>query len=69
MAEDFVVEVTYLEYLQEEGCMKDNYVFRNNDFQEQNEIQLHSAYRRLSSENLFRDITFKPSRIKLGLRR
>ena len=47
--------------------MKDNYVFRNNDFQEQNEIQLHSAYRRLSSENLSRDTTFKPSREKLGL--
>ena len=47
--------------------MNDNHVFRNNDLQEQKEIQLHNAHRRLSSENLSRDNTFKPDRTKLGL--
>ena len=47
--------------------MKDNHVFRNNDFQEEKEIQLHSAHRRLSSENISRDTTFKPGRAKLGV--
>ena len=69
MVEDFVAEVTYLEYLQKERCMNDNHVFYKNDLQEEKDIQLHCAHRRLSSENLFRDITFKPGRIKLGLRR
>ena len=67
MVEDFVVEVTYLEYLQKERCMNDNHVFLNNDLQEGIEIQLHSAHRRLSSENISRDTTFKPGRVKLGL--
>ena len=53
MAEDFVVEVMYLEYLQKEGCMNDNHIFRNNDLQEQKEIQLLSAHRRLSSKNMY----------------
>ena len=47
--------------------MKDNHVFRNSDLQEEKEIQLHSAHRRLSSENIYRDTTFKPGRAKLGL--
>ena len=34
--------------------MKDNHVFHNNDLQEEKEIQLHSAHRRLSSENISR---------------
>ena len=43
--------------------------FYNNDLQEEKEIglQLHSTHRRVSSENIFRDITFKPGRAKLGL--
>ena len=28
MVEDFVAEVTYLEYLQKERCMNDNHVFK-----------------------------------------
>ena len=67
MVEDFVVEVTYLEYLQKERCMNDNHVFHNNDLQEEKEIQLHSSHRRLSSENISRDTTYKPGRAKLGL--
>ena len=67
MVEDFIVEVTYLEYLQKESCMNDDNVFHNNDLQEEKEIQLHSAHRRLSFENISRDITFKPGRAKLGL--
>ena len=67
MAEDFVAEVTYLEYLQEKGRMNDNHVFCNNDFQEQKEIQLYSVHHRLSSENLSHDTTFKTGRTKLGL--
>ena len=67
MVEDFIAEVTYLEYLQKEMCMNDNHVFRNNDLQEQKEIQLHGAPRRLSSKNLSRDTTLKPGRAKLGL--
>ena len=67
MAEDFVAEVTYLEYLQKERWMNDNHVFHNSDLQEEKEIQHHSAYLRLSSENISRDTTFKPSRAKLGL--
>ena len=47
--------------------MKDNHVFCNNDLQEEKEIQLHSAHRRLSSENISRGTTFKPGRAKLGL--
>ena len=66
MVEDFVAEVTYLEYLEKERRMNDNHVFHN-DLQEEKEIQLHSAHRRLSSENTSRDITFKPGRAKLGL--
>ena len=42
--------------------MNDNHVFHNNDLQEEKEIQLHSAHRRLSSENISRDTTFKPGR-------
>ena len=42
-------------------------VFHNNDLQEQKDIQLHSGHRRLSSENISRDTTFKPGRAKLGL--
>ena len=38
MVEDFVAEVTYLEYLQEERCMNDNHAFHNNDLQEEKEI-------------------------------
>ena len=67
MVENFVAEVTYLEYLQKERCMNDNHVFQNNKFQEEREIQLHCAHRRLSSENISRDTTFKPGRAKLGL--
>ena len=37
--------------------MKDNHVFRNNDLQVEKEIQLHSAHRTLSSENISRDTT------------
>ena len=66
MVEDFVTEATYLEYLQKERCMNDNHVFHNN-LQEEKEIQLHSAHRRLSSENISRDTTFKPRRAKLDL--
>ena len=66
MVEDFVAEVTYLEYLQKERYMNDNHVFHNT-LQVEKEIKLHSAYRRLSSENISRDTTFKPGRIKLGL--
>ena len=64
MAEDFVAEVTYLEYryLQKERCMNDNHVFHSNDLQEEKEIELHSAHRRLTSENVSRDTTFKPDR-------
>ena len=47
--------------------MNDNHVFHNNDSQEEKEIQLHSAHRRSSSENISRDTTFKPDRAKLGL--
>ena len=64
MVEDFVAEVKYLEYLKKERCMNDNY---NNDLQEEKEIQLHSGHRRLSSQNISRDPTFKPDRAKLGL--
>ena len=46
--------------------MNNNYVFHNNDLQEK-EIQLHSAHRRLSFENISRDTIFKPGRAKLGL--
>ena len=67
MVEDFVVEVTYLEYLKNERCMNDNHVFHSNDLQEEKEIKLHSAHRRLSSENISHDTTFKPDRAKLGL--
>ena len=58
-----------LECLQKESCMNDDNVFHNNDLQEEKEIQLHSAHRRLSSENnnISRDTTFKPGRAKLGL--
>ena len=56
----------YIEYLQKEGCMNDNHVFHN-DLQEEKEVQLHSAHRRLSSENISRDTTLKPSRAKVGL--
>ena len=35
--------------------------------QEEKEIQLHSAHRKLSSENISRDTTCKPDRAKLGL--
>ena len=58
--EGFITEVTYLEYLQKERCMNDNHVFHNNELQEEKEIQLPSAYRRLP-----RDTTFKPGRAKL----
>ena len=47
--------------------MNDNHVLHNNNLQEEKEIQLHSAHRRLSSENMSRDTTFKPGRAKLGL--
>ena len=66
MVQDFIAEVTYLEHLQKERCMNDNHVFHNNDLQEETEIQLHSAHRRLSSENISHDTTF-PDRAKLGL--
>ena len=66
MVEDFVSEATYLEYLQKERCMNDNHVFHN-DLQKNKEIQLHSAHRRLSSENISRGTTFKPGRAKLAL--
>ena len=46
--------------------MNDNHVI-DNDLQEEKEIELHSADRRLSSENISRDTTFKPGRAKLGL--
>ena len=46
--------------------MTDNHVFHSNDLQEEKEIQLHSAHRRLSSENISRDTSFKPDRAKLG---
>ena len=67
MVEDYVAEVTYLEYLQKEKCVNDNHVFHNNDLQEEKEIQLDSAHRRLSCENISGDTTFKPGRAKLGL--
>ena len=68
MVEDFVAEVTYLEYLQKERCINDNHVFHNvDDLQEEKEIQLHSAHRRLSYVNIPRDTTFKPGRAKLVL--
>ena len=67
MVEDFVAEDTYLEYLKKERSVNDNHAFHNNDLQEEKDIQLHSAHRRLSSENISRDITFKPGREKLGL--
>ena len=67
MVEDFVAKATHLEYLQKERCKNDNHVFHNNDLQEEKEIQLHSAHRSLSSENISRDSTFKPGRAKLGL--
>ena len=60
MVEDFVAEITYLEYLQNEWCMNDNRVFHK-DLQKEKEIQLHSAHRRLSSENLSRDNTLSPA--------
>ena len=47
--------------------MNDNHVFHNNDLQVEKEIQLHSAHRRLSSQNVSRDTTFKSGRAKLGL--
>ena len=62
MVEDFVAEVTYLEYLQKERCINDNHVFHSNDIQEEKEIQLHSAHHRLSSKNISRETTFKPDR-------
>ena len=46
--------------------MNDNHVFHN-DLQKEKEMQFHSAHRRLSSENISRDTTFKPGRAKLGL--
>ena len=67
MVEDFVVEVTYLEYLQKERCMNDIHDFHKNDLQEEKEIQLHSEHRSLPFENISRDTTFKPGRAKLGL--
>ena len=66
MVEDFVADVTYLEYLQKERCMNDNHVFHN-DLKEEKEIQLHSAHRRLSSENILRDTNFKPGSAKPDL--
>ena len=66
MVEDFIAEVTYLECLQKERCMNDNHVFHNNDLQDEKETQLHSAHRRLPSENIFRDTTFKLGRAKLS---
>ena len=57
-------------YLEKEKCMNYSiysHVFHNNDLQEEKEIQVHSAHRRLSSENISRGITFKPGRAKLGL--
>ena len=53
-AENLIAEVTYLEYLQKERCMNDNHVFHKHDLQEEREIQLHSAHRRLSSANISR---------------
>ena len=47
--------------------MNDNPVFHKNDLQEEKEIQLNSAHRRLSSENISRGTTLKPGREKLGL--
>ena len=41
--------------------------FYNNDLREDKEIKLHSTHRRLSSENISSDTTFKPGRAKLGL--
>ena len=67
MVEDFIAKVTYLEYLQKVRCMNDNHVFHINELQEEKEIQLHSAHRSLSSENISRDTTFKPGRANLGL--
>ena len=67
MVENFVAEVTHLEYLQKEGHMNYNHVFHKNDLQEEKEMQLHSAHRGLSSENLSRDTTFNPGRAKLDL--
>ena len=64
--EDFVAEITYLEYHQKQRCLNDNHVFLNKDLQEEKEIQLHSAHRRFSSENISRDTIFKPAREKLG---
>ena len=58
MVENFVAGVTYLEYIKKEGCMNDNHVFHNKDLQEEKEIQLHSAHRRFSSENISRDTIF-----------
>ena len=65
MVEDFIAEVTYLEYLQKERCINDNHVFHSNDLQEEREIQLQSAHVRLPSGNISRDTTFKPDRGKL----
>ena len=62
MVEDFVAKVTYLEYLKKERCMNDNHVFHSNDLLGEKEIQLHSAYHRLSYENISRDTTFKHDR-------
>ena len=47
--------------------MNDNHIFHNNDLLEEREIQVHSANRRLSSENISRDTSFKPGRAKLGV--
>ena len=41
MVEDFVAEVTYLEYLQKEMCRNDNHVFYNK-LQEEQEDPLRS---------------------------
>ena len=41
--------------------MKDNHIFRDNDLQEEKEIQLHSAHRKLSSENISHDTTLNPA--------
>ena len=62
MVEDFVAEFKCIEYLKKERCMNDNHVFQSNDLQEEKEIKLRSAHRRLSSENISRDTTSKPDR-------
>ena len=36
--EDFIAEVTYLEYLKKEKCMNDNHVFHNHELQEEKEL-------------------------------